>query len=77
VHNAGPLIPQELQAALFNPFRRGERESRSPSGLGLGLYISKEVVRRHGGQLEIRSTAGEGTTFRVVLPREAVGNSGD
>jgi PAS domain S-box-containing protein len=77
VHNEGPPIPLELQSALFNPFRRGERESRSPSGLGLGLYISKEVVRRHGGQLEIRSTAGEGTTFRVVLPREAVGNSGD
>ena len=77
VHNEGPPIPQELQSALFNPFRRGERESRSPSGLGLGLYISKEVVRRHGGQLEIRSTAVEGTTFRVVLPRDAVGNSGD
>ena len=73
VHNEGPPIPQELQSMLFNPFRVGERASRSPAGLGLGLYISNEVIRRHGGQIEIRSTAVEGTTFRVVLPREAVG----
>jgi PAS domain S-box-containing protein len=77
VHNEGPPIPQELQSALFDPFRRGERESPSPVGLGLGLYISKEVVVRHGGHIEIRSTAAEGTSFRVVLPREAVANSGD
>ena len=77
VHNEGPPIPQELQSVLFNPFRRGERESQSPAGLGLGLYISNEVVLGHGGQIEIRSTAAEGTTFRVVLPRQAVGNSGD
>jgi signal transduction histidine kinase len=69
VHNEGPPIPQKLQSALFNPFRRGERESRSPAGLGLGLYISNEVVLGHGGQIEIRSSAVEGTTFRVVLPR--------
>ena len=75
VHNEGPPIPQELQSALFNPFRMGERASRSPAGLGLGLYISNEVILRHGGQIEVRSTAVEGTTFRVVLPRE-VGNSG-
>ena len=77
VHNEGPPIPQELQAALFNPFRKGERSSRGPEGLGLGLYISHEVIQRHGGQIEIRSTAADGTTFRVVLPREAVDNSGN
>ena len=72
-----PPIPQELQSALFDPFRMGERSSRSPAGLGPGLYISNEVVRRHGGRIEIQSTAVEGTTFRVVLPCEAVGDSGD
>jgi PAS domain S-box-containing protein len=79
VHNEGPPIPQELQPAIFNPFRSGERESQSPNatGLGLGLYISNEVVHGHGGQIEIRSTAAEGTTFRVVLPRQAVANSVD
>ena len=77
VHNEGPPIPQELQSALFNPFRLGERSSRSPAGLGLGLYIANEVIHRHGGQIEIRSTAAEGTTLRVALPREVVGHSGD
>jgi signal transduction histidine kinase len=77
VHNEGPPIPQDLQSVLFIPFRRGEREGRSPAGLGLGLYISHEVVLGHGGQIEIRSAAVEGTTFRVVLPRQAVGSSVD
>lgn len=40
--------------------------------LGLGLYISNEVIHRHGGQIEMRSNAVEGTTFRVILPGEAV-----
>jgi PAS domain S-box-containing protein len=71
VHNEGPPIPEELQAVIFDPFRRGPRTSRSPAGLGLGLYISNEVVLGHAGRIEIRSTAAEGTTFRVVLPREA------
>ena len=74
VHNEGPPIPQDLQSALFNPFRMGERSSRSPAGLGLGLYITNELIVRHGGQIEVRSTAVEGTTFRVVLPREVIGS---
>ena len=76
VHNEGPHIPQELHSALFTPFRGSQRESNSPktAGLGLGLYISNEVVLGHGGQIEIRSNAAEGTTFRVALPREAVGS---
>jgi PAS domain S-box-containing protein len=77
VHNEGPPIPQELQSVLFHPFRRGARETPSPAGLGLGLYISNEVVLAHGGQIEVRSNAAEGTTFRVVLPRQAVINSGN
>jgi PAS domain S-box-containing protein len=76
VHNEGRPIPEELQSMLFNPFHTGERASRSPAGLGLGLYISNEVIRRHGGQIEIRSIAGEGTTFGVILPREPARGSG-
>ncbi len=70
VHNQGPAIPIELQKTLFNPFRRGERESRTAktAGLGLGLYISQEIVRGHGGVIDIQSTAAEGTTLRVSLP---------
>jgi PAS domain S-box-containing protein len=70
VHNQGPAIPAALQAALFNPFRRGERDSRSSktAGLGLGLYISHQLVMAHHGTLEVCSDA-SGTIFRVTLPR--------
>jgi PAS domain S-box-containing protein len=70
VHNHGQPIPAELQPKLFDPFRRGERESRTAktSGLGLGLYISWEIVRGHGGTVEVDSGATRGTTFRVTVP---------
>ena len=72
VHNEGPPIPEALRAMLFSPFRRGDRDSRTPktAGLGLGLYISRELVVAHGGEINVRSTSAEGTTFRVILPRE-------
>jgi PAS domain S-box-containing protein len=70
VHNRGVPIPEELQAKLFDPFRRGSRDSRTASteGLGLGLYISREIVLAHGGDINVSSSEGEGTTFRVCLP---------
>jgi signal transduction histidine kinase len=47
--------------------------TREPSGLGLGLYICREIVRSHGGTLAVESTDEAGTTFTVTLPRrEAV-----
>jgi CheY-like chemotaxis protein len=71
VHNHGPHIPEALRAELFSPFRRGERDSKTTetAGLGLGLYISREIVVAHGGEMDVRSTPTEGTTFRVTLPR--------
>ena len=71
VHNEGEPIPEELRRELFNPFRRGSRDSRNTNtaGLGLGLYISRSIVVAHGGELEARSSAAEGTTFRVTVPR--------
>jgi signal transduction histidine kinase len=73
VHNEGPCIPEELHATLFDPFRRGARSSREAktAGLGLGLFISREIVVAHGGDISIRSDAVHGTTFRVELPRSA------
>jgi len=73
VHNYGPPIPPELLSKLFDPFRRGERESRvaNTAGLGLGLYISKEIVRAHGGTISVESSAPRGTTFSVTLPIQA------
>jgi signal transduction histidine kinase len=70
VHNDGEPIPEELRVELFNPFRRGSRDSRASktAGLGLGLYISRQIVLAHRGGLEARSSTSEGTTFRVKLP---------
>jgi signal transduction histidine kinase len=71
VHNHGRAIPEELRTELFNAFRRGARDGRTADteGLGLGLYISHEIVAAHHGKLDVTSGAEEGTTFRVTLPR--------
>jgi signal transduction histidine kinase len=66
VHNDGEPIPAEVLPALFEPFRRGER---SAGGLGLGLYIVREVIRRHGGRIDVRSSSAAGTTFVSRWPR--------
>ncbi|WP_242356461.1 HAMP domain-containing sensor histidine kinase [Anaeromyxobacter sp. SG64] len=69
VRNGGPGIPPEVLTHLFEPFSRGpEEKSRKASGLGLGLYISREIVRGHGGDIAARSVEGE-TTVTVHLPR--------
>jgi PAS domain S-box-containing protein len=70
VHNEGAPIPADQLPVLFEPFQRG-RETRARAGgsLGLGLFISRQIVAAHRGRLEARSVAGEGTTFMVWLPR--------
>jgi signal transduction histidine kinase len=68
VHNEGPPIPPELLPVLFEPFRRGTGD-KSPRGLGLGLYIVRQLVEAHGGTVDVRSTAPEGTTFTIELQR--------
>ncbi|ADO68648.1 sensor histidine kinase [Stigmatella aurantiaca] len=73
VHNPGPPIPADRLATLFEPFQQGSplaEGKRKRRGLGLGLYIVKELVQAHGGQVSVHS-AGEGTTFTVLLPRDA------
>jgi signal transduction histidine kinase len=70
VSNGGPGIPPEVLAHLFEPFARGpEATSRKGSGLGLGLYIAREIVRAHGG--EVSAIGGPDTTVTVRLPRIA------
>lgn len=70
VHNDGPSIPAELQLKLFDPFRRGNRDSRNAqtAGLGLGLFISHQIVTGHGGSIRVESSPEHGTSFRVALP---------
>ncbi len=59
----GKGIPQEAMDRIFEPFY-----STSPEGTGLGLPIARRVARAHGGELEIESNQGDGTTARVTLP---------
>ncbi|EAU68151.1 SdeK [Stigmatella aurantiaca DW4/3-1] len=70
VHNEGEPIPASMLPELFEPFRRGAKaENAKPSGLGLGLFIARQIALAHGGRLEVRSTKDEGTCFTVYLPR--------
>lgn len=72
VHNEGPAIPQDLLPSLFDPFRRQRTHTAaSDEGLGLGLYICREMIRAHGGQIAVQSSEGAGTTFTVRLPSSA------
>jgi PAS domain S-box-containing protein len=70
VQNDGAPIPRSDIGRLFLPFERGDGNAPSAErSLGLGLYISKEIVSAHHGTIAVRSTAEEGTTFTVRLPR--------
>ncbi|KFA89801.1 hybrid sensor histidine kinase/response regulator [Archangium violaceum] len=71
IHNQGTPIPAERLPHIFDPFVRGQQGSRSSprTGLGLGLYITHEIVKAHGGTLQVRSTEAEGTCFWLKLPR--------
>jgi signal transduction histidine kinase len=69
VHNDGPPISCQFRSMLFEPFRRGVPPDRSPRGLGLGLYIVRQIVLAHDGTIDVASSEREGTTFTVNLPR--------
>jgi signal transduction histidine kinase len=72
VHNFGTAIALHDRERIFEPRSRGSMldEKRAPNGLGLGLYICREIIRAHTGTLSVRSTADEGTTFIARLPRQ-------
>jgi sigma-B regulation protein RsbU (phosphoserine phosphatase) len=69
VHNEGPPIAPELLPTLFEPFTQGSGRRSQEGNVGLGLYISRELARAHGGRLEVESRQEAGTTFRLLLPR--------
>jgi signal transduction histidine kinase len=77
VHNFGAVIPPQDRERIFEPRSRGSAadEKRAPNGLGLGLYICREIMRAHAGTLSLRSTAEEGTTLVARLPRRPLDSS--
>ena len=80
VHNQGEPIPPASIATLFEPFAHGARgvaKSRlGAEGLGLGLYIVREIVRAHAGTIALTSTRSEGTTFTIRWPRNRPSQGG-
>ncbi|AGT09996.1 sensor histidine kinase [Paracoccus aminophilus] len=69
VGDTGPGLPAKAREFLFQPFSGGSRKG----GTGLGLAIAADLVRNHGGKLELLRTDEEGTEFRLALPRELAG----
>jgi len=67
----GPGIPAEKAAHLFDRYYRVDPSGNHVSGLGLGLYISQEIIRRHGGEIGVASEVGKGSTFWFTLPSPA------
>lgn len=73
IHNDG-AIPPELVPKLFEPMTGGQRRRDGSRGLGLGLFITHEIVRAHGGRVDVHSTPADGTTMIVTLPRTRPGS---
>ena len=70
VSDTGVGIPKSDLSRIFSKFWRGEKISEmEPSGSGLGLYIAKNIIRAHGGEIGIDSEPGRGTTIWFTLPR--------
>jgi PAS domain S-box-containing protein len=75
VTDGGPGLSPDQQEGLFERFHRVpgiEQQNGSGVGLGLGLYICRTIVERHGGTLGVESAAGTGSTFWFTLPLAAV-----
>jgi len=68
VRDYGIGIGPEQQKSVFEKFYRVEETSPHFQGLGIGLYISAEIIRRHGGDVGVNSTLGEGSEFYFTIP---------
>ncbi|HEY1553305.1 MAG TPA: ATP-binding protein [Kofleriaceae bacterium] len=68
VHNDG-VVPPEILPGMFEPFRGTAYKRAHGQGLGLGLYLTQQIVLAHGGTIDVLSTEADGTTVRLCLPR--------
>ena len=67
VRDTGEGIPLDLQSRIFERFVRGEKR-RCGEGSGLGLSIVRAIAQSHGGQVELSSQVGKGSTFTILIP---------
>lgn len=71
VKDNGPGIPEKDQAKIFERYERGTL-TKERSGLGLGLFICKQIVDAHDGRIWVESEIGKGSTFHLELPRKVI-----
>jgi signal transduction histidine kinase len=72
IEDTGPGIAPDQQAAIFEEYRQVGAPSQSRTGVGLGLAITRRLVRMHDGQILLESEIGRGSTFTILLPKEPV-----
>lgn len=70
IKDGGPGIPEEKRLYLFDRYYRTDYQGGQYSGLGLGLYICSEIIKRHGGNIGVDSEIGKGTSFWFTLPSD-------
>jgi signal transduction histidine kinase len=70
VTDRGEGIPPAQRERIFERFERGESDHNHSGGLGLGLWIVREIVHAFGGDIDVESEVGKGSTFYVTLPKE-------
>jgi signal transduction histidine kinase len=76
VTDEGIGIPEKELEAIFGLFYRSpDRAARDAAGMGLGLYISKEIILRHGGRIWAESAGAKGSRLNVVIPRVPIGGT--
>jgi len=78
VYNEGNTIPAQELPTLFGAFQQGDTayaRRATSGGLGLGLFVVEQIVVAHGGQIQVNSRDGEGTTFQIFLPRDTAGQN--
>ena len=68
VTDTGPGIPESEQARIFQRFYRSPSASEA-EGVGIGLYLARQIAAGQGGYLKVNSRPGEGSTFSLFLPR--------
>jgi two-component system CheB/CheR fusion protein len=68
IKDHGPGIPEEKRGHLFDRYYRTDYQGGQYSGLGLGLYICSEIIKRHGGNIGVDSEIGQGSSFWFTIP---------
>lgn len=75
VRDQGIGMTKEEMADLFVPFARGKEARATAIGTGLGMYIAQQIIRQHGGTVDVESSPGQGSLVTITLPLEMPHNS--